>query len=240
MTPDFLRRLSLKGIERFATLAGVAGLFPSLSVEFLRDIFDTRTEPALLVKGHHYEDLRGKERAIKDIERAIVACRRLRFAYPGNNGSKSYEVDPHKLVNLKGVWYLAARYEGRLKTFSFSKLDLPIVTDVVFEPDPKLLEQLQTDDGIWTSNKPIEVVLTVDAQAAPYFRRRKLIANQVIDKELANGGLIVSAKVGHANQVLPIVRYWIPHLRIIAPQELRVELEKALQNYAGAGAAFCS
>ena len=231
MTPAFLGRLTLKDIDRFAALAGVAGLFPSLSVEFLRDIFDARVEPALLVKGHNYEDLRGKERAFKDIERAIVACRRVRFAYPGNGGSKTYEVDPHKLVNLKGVWYLAARHDGRLKTFSFSKLDLPLVTDAVFEPDAKLLEQLQTDDGIWTSDKPIEVVLTVDVQAAPYFRRRKLIANQVIDKELADGGLIVSAKVGHANQVLPIVRYWIPHLRVVAPKDLAGQFERDLCDF---------
>ena len=231
MTPAFLGRLTLKDIDRFAALAGVAGLFPSLSVDFLRDIFDARVEPALLVKGHHYDDLRGKERAFKDIEKAIVACRRMRFAYPSSSGSKTYEADPHKLVNIKGVWYLAARHEGRLKTFSFSKLDLPVVTDAVFEPDPKLLEQLQTDDGIWTSDKPIEVVLMVDAQAAPYFRRRKLIANQVIDKELADGGLIVSAKVGHANQVLPIVRYWIPHLRIVAPKELAGRLERELRDF---------
>ncbi len=231
MTPAFLGRLTLKDIDRFAALAGVAGLFPSLSVDFLRDIFDARVEPAHLVKGHHYEDLRGKERAFKDIEKAILACRRLRFAYPSSSGSKTYEADPHKLVNIKGVWYLAARHEGRLKTFSFSKLDLPVVTDAVFEPDPKLLEQLQTDDGIWTSDKPIEVVLMVDAQAAPYFRRRKLIANQVIDKEFADGGLIVSAKVGHANQVLPIVRYWIPHLRIVAPTELAGRLERELRDF---------
>jgi predicted DNA-binding transcriptional regulator YafY len=231
MTPAFLGRLSIKDIERFAALAGVSGLFPSLTVEFLRDIFDARVEQALLVKGHNYEDLRGKEQAFKDIERAIVGCRRVRFVYPGNGGSKTYEVDPHKLVNFKGVWYLAARHDGRLKTFSFSKLDLPAVTDTVFEPDPKLLDQLQTDDGIWTSDKPIEVVLTVDAQAAPYFRRRKLIANQVIDKELADGGLIVSAKVGHANQVLPIVRYWIPHLRVIAPEEMATRLEQNLLDF---------
>jgi predicted DNA-binding transcriptional regulator YafY len=42
MTPAFLGRLTLKDIDRFAALAGVAGLFPSLSVEFLRDIFDAR------------------------------------------------------------------------------------------------------------------------------------------------------------------------------------------------------
>ncbi len=31
-------------------------------------------------------------------------------------------------------------------------------------------------------------------------------ANQVIEKELEDGGLIVSAKAGHVNHVLPIVR----------------------------------
>jgi predicted DNA-binding transcriptional regulator YafY len=235
MSTAFLGRLNLKDIERFAALAGIAGLFPSLSVDFLRDIFDSRVETALMVKGHNYEDLRGREDAFKAVERAIIGRRRMRFSYPGAEGHKTYEADPHKLVNVKGVWYLAARHDGKLKTFSFSKLELPVVTPWTFEPDPELLRQLEADDGIWTSADPIEVVLTVDAQAAPYFRRRKLIANQVIDKELADGGLIVSARVGHANQVLPVVRYWIPHLRILTPKELAVELERGLGDFVSEG-----
>lgn len=43
--------------------AGVRGLFPSLSDEFLKDIFDTRVQSAL-PKGHHYEDLKGKEQLV--------------------------------------------------------------------------------------------------------------------------------------------------------------------------------
>jgi hypothetical protein len=43
--------------------------------------------------------------------------------------------------------------------------------------------------------------------------------------------LIVSAKVGHINQVIPIVRYWIPHIRIISPDGLQVEMEKELREY---------
>ena len=38
-------------------------------------------------------------------------------------------------------------------------------------------------------------------------------------------------KVGHVNQVLPIVRYWIPHLRIISPEGLQGELERELARY---------
>jgi len=70
---------------------------------------------------------------------------------------------------------------------------------------------------------------------AGYFKRRKLIANQVIEKQLEDGGLIVSAKVGHVNQVLPIVRYWIPHLRIISPEGLQGEIEAELKRYVESG-----
>jgi predicted DNA-binding transcriptional regulator YafY len=238
MSPAFLGRLSLKDVERFASLAGVAGLFPSLSMEFLRDIFDARMESALLVKGHHYEDLRGKEGAFKALEQAIVGRRRVRFSYEassGTPGSKDYVVDPYKLVNLKGVWYLAARHDDKLKTFSFGRIDALVATDETFEPDAQMLERIRTEEGVWLSDRTVEVVITVDAQAAPYFKRRRLIANQVIVKELADGGLIVSARVGHANQVLPIVRYWMPHLRIVSPVEMQAELEEGVRGYLGNG-----
>ena len=42
---------------------------------------------------------------------------------------------------------------------------------------------------------------------------------------------IGSAKVGHVNQVLPIVRYWIPHIRIISPEGLQTDMEKDLRGY---------
>jgi hypothetical protein len=31
--------------------------------------------------------------------------------------------------------------------------------------------------------------------------------------------------------VLPIVRYWIPHIRIISPEYLQAEIEKGLAEY---------
>ena len=60
LDPAYLGKLSLRDVARFASLAGVRGLFPSLSDDFLRDIFDSRIQTTLLVKGPHYEDLGGK------------------------------------------------------------------------------------------------------------------------------------------------------------------------------------
>jgi hypothetical protein len=58
---------------------------------------------------------------------------------------------------------------------------------------------------------------------------------KIIEKNLEAGGLIVSARVGHVNQVLPIVRYWIPHIHIISPEGLQEEMEKELKGVSGAG-----
>ena len=232
LDPAFLGKLSTRDIERFASLAGVRGLFPSLSDEFLRDIFDSRIQSALLVKGHNYENLEGKEGQFRLLERAIVARRHVTFEYRKDEGLVPYEgVAPYKLVNLKGIWYLAARDGEKLKTFSFAKIERVRMLESRFEADPELERKLQDEDGIWLGEESREIVLKVAREVAGYFKRRKLIANQVIEKELEDGGLIVSAKVGHPNQVLPIVRYWIPHIRVISPEGLQEELERELARY---------
>jgi len=228
----YLGKLSTRDVERFASLAGVRGLFPSLSDEFLGDIFDTRIQSALLVKGHHYEELAGKEDIFRQLERAIVARCHISFDYVKNNEHKSYsEVAPFKLINNKGIWYLVARDGGKLKTFSFSRLASLSQLDTRFAQESEIDRMLKEDDGIWLGEEKKEIVFKIAREIAGYFKRRKLIANQVIEKELEDGGLIVSAKVGHVNQVLPIVRYWIPHIRIISPERLQTDMEKDLRGY---------
>jgi predicted DNA-binding transcriptional regulator YafY len=231
LDPTFLGKLNSRDIERFAGLAGVRGLFPSFSDDFLRDVFDSRMQSALLVKGHNYEDLAGREEDFRQLERAIVARRRIAFDYRKSEGVKAYaDVEPYKLINHKGIWYLAARDSAKLKAFAFGKLGGLRLLDTTFVHDTEVERQLREEDGIWLGEKK-EIVFKVASEIAGYFKRRKLIANQVIEKELEDGGLIVSARVGHANEVLPIVRYWIPHIRIISPEGLQEELERELRAY---------
>ena len=234
LDPTFLGKISIKDIHRFASLAGVKGLFPSLANDFLRDIFDSRVQSTLLVKGHNYENIGDKGALFKDLEKAIIAHRHVSFSYQKAEGLKTYQaVAPYKLVNHKGIWYLVAQDGEKLKSFSITKLSTLLTQDTFFEWDANIDNQLAEDDGIWLSDAKQEVVLKVRAEVAGYFKRRKLIANQVIEKELEDGGLIISAKIGHTNQILPIVRYWIPHIRIISPEELQVEIDKGLNEYLG-------
>jgi predicted DNA-binding transcriptional regulator YafY len=232
LDPTFLGKLSTKDVDRFAGLAGVRGLFPSLSDDFLRDIFDARIQAAVMVKGHNYENMAGKEAAFRSLEQAIVGRQHIAFDYQKDTGLKSYSgVAPFKLINHKGIWYVAAIDGEKLKAFSFAKIDNLHVLESRFPADPDIDRKLAEEDGIWLNDDKKEIVLKIDQEVAGYFKRRKLIANQVIEKELEDGGLIISAKVGHPNQVVPIVRYWIPHIRIISPEGLQAEMESDISTY---------
>lgn len=233
--PTFLGKLSLRDVERFASLAGVRGLFPSLSDDFLRDIFDSRIQTALLVKGHHYEDLGGKKHSFQQLEQAILGRSKVTYEYRKNEGPKTYtDVEPYKLVNHGGIWYLAGKDGGKLKSFSFAKIDRLQVSGVTFNADPAVEKILAEEDDIWLNEKKTEVVLKISKEVADYFRRSKQVASQKIEKELEDGGLIVSTKVAHFNQILPTVRHWIPHIRIISPEGLQGEMESEILDYLAA------
>ncbi len=236
----YLGKLSLKDLERFACLAGVQDLFPALSTDFLKDLLDSRMDSAWLVKGHQFEDHSGKEPLFKTLEQAILAHQTIGFEYTKTLGGqtqapKLYEpVQPYKLVNHGGIWYLAAVHDTRLKAFAFGKISRLLAQGEHFVPDADVLQTLQDEDSIWLNTQKSEVVIKVAKEAAGYFQRRKLIGAQVIEKQLEDGGLIVSGQVAHPNQILPIVRYWLPHVRIISPEGLQQEMETELRAYVGA------
>ena len=66
----------------------------------------------------------------------------------------------------------------------------------------------------------MEVILKASAQIAYYFKRRITLPNQVIEKELESGELIISVKVANDMQIIPLIKYWIPELDVISPQSL--------------------
>lgn len=227
--------LTHQDVERFAMVAGLQGLHPRLGTELLKDLLDSKLE-SLHIRGHNYEDLSGKEDAFQQLKTAIEQRHPVSFRYRKAEGDKLVAtVQPYKLVNHKGIWYLVASDAGALKSYTFTKISaLLVASDQRFEPDAQLQEQLAHEDTIWLNTRKTEVVLKVNAEVAGYFERRKLLDGQKIDKTLADGGLLVSCLMAHPNQILPIVRYWLPHVRIISPEALQADLERELRAYLGA------
>ncbi len=103
-------------------------------------------QSALLVKGHKYEDLAGREDDFRRLERAIAGGYHVSFDYHKGEELEPYtSVAPLKLINNKGIWYLVARDGDKLKTFSFSKIERLIQLATHFSHEPATEKMLQED-----------------------------------------------------------------------------------------------
>ena len=71
--------------------------------------------------------------------------------------------------------------------------------------------------------------MRVAAAVAHYFTRRDLLPGQITRAD-ADGSLLVTATIHHPQQLLPIVRYWMPHVRILEPQEWEEQLIHSVQE----------
>ena len=157
----------------------------------------------------------------------------MQFRYNKANGETKLRdaVEPYKLINQKGIWYLAAWDEGKLKSFAVSRMAALMVEETTFVPREHVEEDLAKSDGIWLGSDRRRVLIQVSSQVATFFRRRNLLPNQVIEKESAGGDILVSTTVAQAEEVLPIIRYWIPHVRILEPIAMQEQLEESLASY---------
>jgi len=231
LDPAYLGRLNFRDLERFAALAGLNGLFPALSPEFLREIFDQRLQSALLIHGPRFEPITERETDFRHIKEAIVAHQELQFTYQKPDGSKEVQVQPYKLISHDGIWYLAAADQGQPKAYALNRIHHLENARTSFTPDPSILEILAKEDSVWLKRHKVEAVVQVNASVAQYFERQAMLPGQVIEKNLADGGLLISGQFAHQNQLFPIVQQWIPHLRIISPESWQTEMEDQIRGY---------
>jgi predicted DNA-binding transcriptional regulator YafY len=229
IVPTYRGKFSASDLDFFARLAGVAELFPPGERRNLASLLDTNNPAVFLVKGQQYEAIPPDGALFYGIAAAIRGRQRCRIAY----AERERLVEPYRLVNNKGIWYLAATQHGELRAFSLSRIDAFELLPEMFQPDATTQAAIDTDDDVWFSGTHFDVVLKVASRAAYYFQRRKLVPRQEIVDE-ADGELTVRATVSHASQILPIIRYWIPHVRLVEPAWLRDELLAELTRYAEA------
>ena len=224
----------VRHLDTYARLAGVERLFPDSSLRYLLEQLETQ-QPAkhsLRVQPMPCEDLQRQGLQFAQLQKAIEHHHECRFTYK----AKPRHVQPYRLVHKNGVWYLAAVEGALLKNFSVALIQaLQLEESSVFTPDPQHHDYIDRKDDVWFTPDTTEVLLRVDSDVAHYFVRRATLPQQQ-HRQDADGSLLVTAHIGHLNQLLPLVRYWLPHVRILQPlawhQALVQGLEQALAQWA--------
>lgn len=69
--------------------------------------------------------------------------------------------------------------------------------------------------------------LQADKKIAEFIKRREIFPNQRILEILENGDIILEMKSAFEPEILGIVSFWIPHISILEPLNLK---EKLINN----------
>lgn len=227
----FLGKFNLEDINRFASFASVRDLFGKID----QDFFQKYLNGSISIRAYSAERIDDKKEAFELVNQAIQQSRLLEFFYKKttqiDNYSKSYEVQPYKLLNQSGVWYLIALHDDKIKTFSFTRLSLLKMLNEPFKPDPQIVEKIEKSQSIYFEELIDEVLLKIDAKVAVYFTRRQILPNQEVLQELSDGTLLLLCRKVHEQEILPFVQHWIPHIDIISPDILKQHLATTLQHY---------
>ena len=226
---NYLGKIAPKDIRNFAQLSGISHLYPSLDMSFLRELLDSRAHQIYSAKGYSFEDASQFKELFKVLGKAIQEQRQIGFIYKG----EPRLVQPYRLIHHHGSWYLAAVRKDQLRTYRISHIQLMHATHEYpqFIPDQNIVKLVEDDDSIWFGQDKQEIILSIDSQVAFYFKQRSILPEQQIVRELGDGGLLVSSKINHDMQLLPLIRFWIPHLKIVNPGRLQNEMEKGLKEY---------
>ena len=226
---NYLGKITPQDIRNFAQLSGISHLYPSLDMSFLRELLDSRAQQIYCAKGYSFEDASEFKELFKVFGKAIQEQRQIGFVYKG----EPRLVQPYRLIHHHGSWYLAAVRKDQLRTYRISHIQLMHATHEYpqFIPDQNIVKLVEDDDSIWFGQDKQEIILSIDSQVAFYFKQRSILPEQQIVKELGDGSLLVSSKINHDMQLLPLIRFWIPHIKIVNPERLQAEVEKGLREY---------
>ena len=182
------------------------------------------------IKGKTYESIDMDSKKLNHIEQAIKTCNILEITK--NKISKS--VNPYKIVNFDGLWYLFARDldDDKIKTFLIASIENYTVTKKTFSLNTDVDEILTNVYSEWFEDgNKFDVLINVKPNIAHYFKLRKIIPSQEILSEESCGSLKVRFEVSNDEDIDNIVKGWLPDIEVIEPVRYKEKLMQELRDY---------
>jgi len=181
------------------------------------------------------EDIGSKFDIVMKLEKAIDLKREVTLSYTpyGDKEPKEYtNVQPIKVIVYEGFWYLLAQHGKYTKKFYLKAVHSCDLTDTTFKHNPKIIDSLENSINVWfsTSAEPYEVILWVDPEVVTYFERKPIVKNQKLYKK-SDGSAEMVLKITSEEEIYPILKFWMPTLRVIEPIWIQEKFTEMLTDY---------
>jgi len=181
------------------------------------------------------EDIGDKLKEVQQLEGAIKSRQEIQCLYHFGNYGKTIDLKPLKIVNYEGFWYLVA-LDARndvLKKYYLKNISQIAIKEKSFTTDAELDELLENSISIWFNEgmEPYRVILDISPDIAKYFKRKPISKTQRIEELREDGSMRVSIEITDDMEIIPLVKYWIPHIQVVEPADIREHIEKDLDTY---------
>jgi len=172
------------------------------------------------------------------IESGIKNKNVLKIEYKIENKRYEFSVQPLKIANFEGYWYLLGIdcKDDYFKKFHLNSVTKVELTEKIFEISKDFQNRIENAINVWFDpySEPFEVTLFADSIAAKYLRRIPISKTQVIEGVDSDGSVQISIKVTDKMEIKNIIKYWIPHIRVLEPKwlddEIKVEVREFLES----------
>lgn len=148
--------------------------------------------------------------------------------------SRTVKLKPLRLAFFDGYWYLLAfdtESNDGFKKFHLKSLGDITVLDETFLYPKEVAEKIEKAFSVWFSlNEPFEVRLWIEKNVAPYFER-KPYQDQRIEGRDSDGSIELILKATHEMEILPMVFWYMPHVRILEPEWLHSKAMEKIGRY---------
>ena len=174
------------------------------------------------------------------VSRAALRSQELEFQYHKlvGRGHEPRQVQPYHLGCIENQWYLFAFDLDRqqMRTFVLGRMkDVHLTGKRFTRPaDFSMTKHLGDSFGVFSNDgKPQEIRIRFDALAARLVRERKWHASQKI-KDLDDGDIELTLKLGNLTEIQRWVLSWGEHARVISPSILQKRVhDTALKMLSG-------
>lgn len=181
------------------------------------------------------EDIGDKLKEVQELEIAISNKKHIKCNYDFENYNKELDLKPLKIANYEGFWYLIA-LDARndiLKKYYLKNIKQITISDETFETTNKLDRLLDNSISIWFKDgiEPYRVTLQVSSEVAKYFVRKPISKSQITESAYEDGSMDISLEITDDQEIIPFVKYWIPHIKVLEPVRIKELIERDLTEY---------
>jgi proteasome accessory factor B len=216
------------GQDLESAFARIREALPARSLPFLariQDLFAARPDP--------WKDYSKKQDVIAGLIDGTLHQRQARIAYhsASSRRTKTYEVDPYRLVYYRGGLYLYARAHeyGEVRTFAVERVHKVEVLDQGFDVpadfDPSVYAR--SAFGIF-GGKAERIELVFAPAIAGYVRERNWHESQSLADE-PDGGVRLVLEVAPSFDLKAWIKGFLPNVRVVGPASLRDEIAREIE-----------